>query len=327
MVPPTVYLAGYRVTGTYYTATYWKDGIATELTSETLGSRAQAIAVSGDTVYVVGSQRQGLNSVAVLWTNGVPTILTDGTKNGSAAGIVVSGSDVYVVGGEIGFDAVGNAVSIAEYWKNGVRIMLPPMTPGDELQASSIAISGSDVYVAGSESFTTQTGPSSYYSGQAATYWKNGVPVTLPGSSILAGAYSVFISGNDVYLSGASCVLYAPNCEQPVYWKNGQLVQLPAESPAAAYSIFVAGNDIFLSENLTLPGGALEAQTWLNGTQVTLSTGPDAGTGEVVLSNGRSYVAGSVGSGYACYWVNSNLVQVADTAVNSIAIGIAVVQN
>src|SRR5579859_1602389 len=129
-----------------------------------------------------------------------------------------------------------------KYWKNGVSSSTLPLEP------SSIAASGSDIYVAGYsyqsnlpyptpayskngtvtllDSMTTANsitvlGSDVYVTGSynySAAYWKNGVMTKLPrlsgpGTNV---ATAITISGSDVYVSGT----YGANV-LPVYWKNG----------------------------------------------------------------------------------------------------------
>jgi hypothetical protein len=62
---------------------------------------------------------------------------------------------------------------IAKYWKNGVPVNFT------EGMGNAIFVSGTDVYVAGSVYQTTQTSPSSTFTGSVATLWKNGTAVSL----------------------------------------------------------------------------------------------------------------------------------------------------
>ena len=85
--------------------------------------------------------------------------------------------DVYVAG----FEEKGSGY-VAKYWKNGQAIELTDGTTN--AAATSISVSGNDVYVCGS------------IEGNA-VYWKNGNPVTLGAGN----ATSITVSGNDVYVA------------------------------------------------------------------------------------------------------------------------------
>ncbi len=87
--------------------------------------------------------------------------------------------------------------------------------------ASAIAISGTDVYVAG-------------YEGNFAKYWKNGIGVSLSDGTM---ATAIAISGADVYVAGWEDQPYTAK-----YWKNGIAVSLKNKDGSEGYfanSIFV----------------------------------------------------------------------------------------
>jgi hypothetical protein len=194
-----VYVAGIGITGSIYSgpqkyiAKYWKNNQPVTLTDGTNSAQAWSITTSGTDAYVAGTEWNGRSyqdasgstykkSIAKYWKNSQPVILTDGTEDAFANSIAVSGNDVYVAGkewnGRSYQDASGYTYkkSIAKYWKNGKAVNLTDGT--EDAEAKSIAVSGTDVYVAG-----TING--------YATYWKNGVAIKL--SNAESDANSIFL--------------------------------------------------------------------------------------------------------------------------------------
>lgn len=93
--------------------------------------------VVGNDVYVAGYECNGNcngQADAKYWKNGTATNLSGGTFS-QTNDIAVSGNDVYV----LGFNG-----SACGYWKNGTFVNLIGC-----INAESIVIVGSDVYVAG----------------------------------------------------------------------------------------------------------------------------------------------------------------------------------
>jgi hypothetical protein len=154
-----VYMAGFifNVNKGYYEAAYWKNGVETILSTNTIGSTANGIAVSGNNVYVVGDN----NGQATLWQNGTPTTLATASNGSLAKAIALNGSDVYIAGAING---------VAAYWKNGVVTILPGGEPAPtQIPGNAIAINASgDVYIASGNDASGNT-----------IYWKNGVSVIL----------------------------------------------------------------------------------------------------------------------------------------------------
>jgi hypothetical protein len=327
--------------------TYWKNGVATSVGDNVYGSYATGIVVSGSDVYVAGavggSNLQG-HDIATYWKNGNPYPLTDGTQEGYSNALAVSGNDVYVAGGYFGgWDSSGNQLpGFAGYWKNSSPVDFSNGSWGIEIR--SIFVSGSDVYVAGAVDVTTQVGPNSYYETPVATVWKNSVPTQLTDPLHFSRAFSVFVSGTDVYVAGEAAQTAQQLDYTATYWKNGVPITVPA-SAGSSYSsltgIFVYGSDVYVAGGDSLNG----AEYWKNGTLVPLL---GSYTGQMVVSSGgHTYVAGTnyptyaIGPGIidgvarghatsynyigATYWKDGYGVPLAPSAYTSVATAITVV--
>ncbi len=128
---------------------YWKNGKPVLLQKNTASYNYFGIsmAISGGHVYICGQGTDFSTSpftiTPYIWVDGVRTKLPDNTGGASAAAIAVNGTDVYVAGYKNLLP--GGQVLL---WKNGVESALDsPMLFSN--YASSMCISGNDVYVLG----------------------------------------------------------------------------------------------------------------------------------------------------------------------------------
>ena len=239
------------------------------------------------TVLVAGYESNGTYNVAKYWVDGQEIKLSDGTRDASANSMVVSNNNVFIAGSDSG----------AVYWKNNSEVRLS----GDN--ATSIFVSGNDVYIAGTHD-------------SKAVYWKNGTEVALENQNLYGdfnntAANSIFVSGNDVYAAGYE----GPNA---VYWKNGTEIYLTTTTTTVAgyvhtYSIYVKGSDVYVLGYSNFAGSVFpNVWFWKNDVQVPFV---NTGQGNAVLVSGNDvYVAGMAVSdapaylSTAAYWKNGNLV-------------------
>ena len=165
-------------------AVYWKNGNEIYLIkgsyASSLADDAYSIFVAGQDVYACGALE------ARYWKNGNPVPIS-----GTAKSIFVAEGDVYVAGtqpdGEPFQTYNGTRYrTVAKYWKNGNPVKLSDGTK--DAYATSIAVSGNDVYVAGYEEKTA--GANDWI----AVYWKNGNQVILGDVSKYSEAHNIFLA-------------------------------------------------------------------------------------------------------------------------------------
>jgi hypothetical protein len=228
-------------------------------------------------VYVYGL----LNGENVYWLNGeVHSLQFTHTYISDAAAV---DGDFYLAGYS-GF----RPNSTAKYWKNGVEVNLG--TGG----ANGIAISGSNIYVAGWEGY------------DGAKYWKNNHPFILDGGS---QGNLVAVSGSDFYITG---YLEIPSSHRTlVYaelWKNGVSVDLGPHGLLEIEhinAITISGVDVYLVgfedyHNWSI-AEPTQAKYWKNGS-FTYLDGTQAL--DIIVKGDDVYIVG-FRKGKACLWKNN----------------------
>jgi len=267
-----VYAAGTGSCDYRSVATYWKNGVRTDLKSRTLHYHAKSIYVSGSDVYLAGWIGTSNKSIPCYWKNGVRVELSRPASSTSAEAyaIFVAGTDVFVAGTSNLEVDMNQAVSLPCYWKNGVRTDLSVIDPGHNGYGNAIHASEGNVYVAGY--CVDQTGSG------VPCYWLNGVRTELSRVNVYTGwAESIQVSGGDVYVAGAS---ESGVCEIiPCYWKNGQRTDLSVAKPGRGgyvNSIFVLGQDVFAAGYCGNDPNVAEDPAipcyWKNGVRTDLTT-------------------------------------------------------
>jgi len=207
------YICGAMMVNGNYKAVYWKNGIAHFLPDKSPQSYAYGITVNGSDVYVAGAAITTVNhKYAVYWKNDTAYNLTDTVSQSEARDIALVKNDVYIV---------GDSPSAGTYWKNGKPILL-----SDAAGLMSITTSGNDYYFSGNRS-----------TGGQGIYWIKDKAYYLPSNGYETSADGIAVLNNDVYVAGWT--IGDLSKVTPVYWKNGNIVQLPTPTPGTALSIAV----------------------------------------------------------------------------------------
>jgi hypothetical protein len=260
---------------------------------------------TGPDIYVAGtaSNYSTNSTVAVYWKNNVCHKLTENLTKSGAVDMVMSDTNVYVAGYSI---AQGNYIASATYWTNGI-----PATIGYNTGASSIAVQGSNVYVA-------FTGASAHGFDQP-YYWKSGNFNPLTDGSAEAISKAILINGSDVYVTGGS----ANNSNnddnvEATYWKNGVITKLVSSTipTSSANAITVSGTDVYIAGYIRAQDG-YEAVYWKNGAVVKLAVDPQYANAYSIAVQGTDvYVAGNVNQ-RGTYWKNGVLTTLSNGIINS----------
>jgi hypothetical protein len=147
---------------------------------------------------------------------------------------------------------------------------------------------GIDVYVAGYKFNGTRN---------VATVCKNGIASELTDGTKNAFAYSVVVSGNDVYAAGVEEAFTNSSAKIAKFWKNGIPTNLTnGVYEASANSIFVNGTDVYVAgfEATNTLGSLTTAKIWKNGVATNLTNGLTQGKAFSVYVSGTDvYVAGT----------------------------------
>ena len=242
-------------------------GSSETLTATVAPSNAtnKAVTWSSSSTTVATVNANGLVTAVAVGTVTITVTTQDGNKTATCNVTVTDNPDpiepsVYVAGSSYSYGLH------ATLWKNGV----PQQLSSDDSYASSVFVSGSDVYVAGDENQNR------------AVLWKNGTRQQL--SNDESEANSVFVSGGDVYVAGWD---HDVNSDaRAVLWKNGTRQQL-SNNYSRAYSVYVSGNDVYVAGK---DNGC--AVLWKNGNRQQLSTNYLSFANSVFVSGGDVYVAG-----------------------------------
>ncbi len=274
-------------------ATYWENGVPTNLTNGTLSTAASVIAVAGNgDIYVAGTTTPNTTgiTIATYWKNGVAAPnLTDGTQSTQVTGIAIDSSgNVYITGYAT---TTTPAVEVGILWKNGVATY-----PTSAEVLTGIAIDSSDnVYVSG------------YSTNYGGALWKNGTETPIGDGDLEANAIAIDASGN-IYVT-----CHTPG--GPSLWKNGPITNLPDNGLVASTALSVA---IDSSYNVYVVGylyssGSTEGASWKNGV-LTIESGVPWFFEIAVDNEGNTYATG----GTQGYYLNGTLVYLSNSAAPGI---------
>jgi hypothetical protein len=237
-----------------------------------------------------------------------------------------------------GYEYSGS-MRVAKYWKDGVVTYLSDGTK--DVQALSVSVSGSDVFVVGVEK--TESGGYDWDNTKMPKFWKNGTAVGMNVFDFGVGvskntngiATSVYAYNGNAYIAGymsdGGC-----NSSIAVLWINGgtpTLLSSQYNGDSYANCVFVTNTgSVYVSGWKALTGGnGRQAAIWVNGSEVRLTDGTAVSEANSVFVSGSDvYVCGGMinTSLYpywrAVYWKNGTIHYLTDGTSFAIAYSIIV---
>ena len=204
-------------------------------------------------------------------------------------------------------------INTATVWKNDTATLLPPAATADTgSYGYSVAVSGTDVYVAGN-------------SPHGAVVWKNGVEQVL---SPTGQDYAIALAGTDIYVAGSQLVPNSSPNFNAIYWKNGQPTILSPGLEAAASWVTIVGSDVYICGYGVKAGTYARAMYWKNGAEVWMNPDTACSSNQILVQGTDVYVTGTLNATAACYWKNGQLVVLPSGSLGGAsAAGIAIVGN
>jgi hypothetical protein len=277
------YIAGYELDAAAgkIKPTLWINGVAQKVDHPMPIAYFMSVFVSGDDVFTAVTEQSSDDSpyTASLVTNGNRRVLSE---NALPSSVFVQDGKAYVAGTL----NPGTDDRMAVLWTDGVEERLSSNCS----DAAGVSVSANDVYVAGTEEIDGIL---------VATLWKNGEATRLGDGSIDSAAYSLFVSGADVYVSGVEDTPSGEGEPFAVLWKNGAKTILGASSYATSVhvsgnsdhkDVFVAGYEVHVVATTT----SFRAVLWENGVKRVLPHMDRAAAQpmSVTAAGGDVYVAG-----------------------------------
>jgi hypothetical protein len=144
---------------------------------------------------------------------------------------------------------------------------------------------------------------------QQATYWKNGVPVSIGTPAPLCEARSIVVYGNDIYTGGSQILSGSGTAPFHRLWKNGIAQSMGTAQGCLINAIAVSGSNTYAVGFNNLFGTPHYLRYWVNGMADFFVAGGSSAS-DITLSGSDIYIAGyteSAGRSTAAVWKNKQL--------------------
>jgi hypothetical protein len=242
------------------------------------------------------------------------TVTVNGSGNGPytftmpAYGVTVSAefelipAESVTVYAALSSDETGYAAKIL---KDGAILHTLPITsPDTENEITVLALSGSDIYAAG-----TGNGGG----GKRGRIWKNGTPLFTPDGGNDTEFIAMAVSGSGVVYAGGNEKISQDN-HRATYWKQDGTKTTLSSVESEVTGLAVAGTDVYAAGFELNNSSKMVAKIWKNGSlHWTLSDGTEhAEPHRIMVVGGDVYTAGyktnSSGKKIAVIWKNNSVV-------------------
>jgi hypothetical protein len=256
-------------------------------------------------VYVAGAKKGN----AAYWENGKVTLLQNDNFVSKVLGLYHDRGALHAVG----YTTKGGRNSYATYWKSGEKFDLPLPQQTESSDASSIFLSGKDIYIAGGIRTNANW---------EAVYWKNGQINRLTDGKNYSVASTIFELSGDIYVAGWE--QDEQGIAEAKYWKNGR--EFILAKAAFVYAMFVTNNDLyFAGERLNTTDGQFYATYWKNEKATDLLQ--DGTATSIYVVNNDVYVSGHYLFAQAYYWKNDKIFSLTDGTKPATAESIFAINN
>jgi hypothetical protein len=157
---------------------------------------------------------------------------------------------------------------------------------------------------------------------QQATYWKNGVPVSIGVPAPLCEAHSIVVYGNDIYTGGSQ--IFSGGGTAPFHrlWKNGVEQPMGTAQGCLINAIAVSGSNTYAVGFNNILGTPHYLRYWVNGVADFFVAGGSSAS-DITISGSDIYIAGyteSSGRSTATVWKNKQLMPIeTGNAINNSA--------
>ena len=264
-----------------------KEALVSNASTTQLNVVVPAGAETGPVVVSVGGKMATNQPVFTVLS--FPSVVTNvaPTTGGYNTQVTITGSNFFATpeANLVTFNGVAGTVTAAS--ATSLTVKVPARAGSGAVMVNGVAAGIGfkyvpDVFVAG------YVGDAAGHS--RATYWKNGVPVTLSGPGQHTDATDIFVVNDDVYVVG-----YRNTGVFTVarWWKNGVETKVSNDARfSSAESIFVAGSDVYVTGYEGNAAGKSIAKYWKNGNPTDLADDVGASATSLVVNGQDVYVGG-----------------------------------